>query len=346
GCAKEAVGTARVELEALLSMGQPSSPMGGARLRVAAGNFVTARPMGVIDGVDLMHTGAVRRVDAEAIRQRLDAGSIVVLGSIGYSITGEAFNVSTHEVAAATAIALGADKLVCLFEGRGLRRAGDRLGDLDLAETRALLGSRRKLSEDQRRSLEAAVDACEGGVGRVHLLPRRLDGGLLTELFTREGAGTLITRESFEDIRQATQRDVPGLLRLIEPLAERGVLVRRPREMLEMEFDRFFVVERDGLVVACAALYAFPAERKAELACLAVHDRYREAGRGEALLGFLERRARQQKFEHLFVLTTQTDHWFIERGFERVSARALPRARRQQLDPRRRSKVLEKRLLG
>lgn len=343
-CVKEAAATVRVEVEALLSMGLPNSPMAGARIRVATGNFVTARPVGVVDGVDLAHTGIVRRVDAAGIRQRLDDPAIVLLTPIGYSITGEVFNISTHELAASVAVATGADKLVCLVEGRGLSPEGrESLAELTPEEAEALLAGRR-LGADVRRHLGAAVLACKNGVRRAHLVPRKLDGGLLLELFTRDGVGTLVTSETFEDIRPAQTVDVPGILELIEPLEREGVLVARSHELLENDIEQFVVAERDGMIVACAALYPYLAERQGEVACVAVHPAYQKAARGDALLSYLERRSREQGMDRLFVLTTRTAHWFVERGFEPGTVKSLPKERRRTYDSNRKSKVLVKRL--
>jgi amino-acid N-acetyltransferase len=342
-CVKEAVGATRVELEALLSMGLPNSPMAGARLRVATGNFVMAQPVGVVDGVDYQHTGKPRRVDAEAIRQRLDDGAIVVLTPIGYSATGEAFNISSHDVAAATAIALGADKLIGLLEGEGVLDAeGLPPSQLTPHEAEQLLRSGPGLGHHAERHVAAAIQACRGGVPRAHLVARQSDGALLRELFTRDGVGTMVTSETFEGVRAAAQGDVGGILALIEPLEEQGILVRRSQEMLENDFDRFTVIERDGMVVACAALYPYPDDAIAELACLVVHPDYRTSGRGDQLLQYVERQCDAQGLRRVFVLTTQTSHWFRERGFENCELDDLPKIRRSAYDQSRRSKILLK----
>jgi amino-acid N-acetyltransferase len=342
-CVKEAVGATRVELESLLSMGLPNSPMAGARLRVATGNFVMAQPVGVVDGVDYQYTGKPRRIDAEAIRQRLDDGAIVVLTPIGYSSTGEAFNISSHDVAAATAIALRADKLIGLLEGQGVLEAeGLAPSQLSPIEAGRLLQSGCDLGHDVERHLRAAIEACQGGVPRAHLVARQSDGSLLRELFTRDGIGTLVTSEAFEGVRPAKQTDIGGILALIEPLEEQGILVRRSQEMLENDIDRFTVIERDGMVVASAALYGYPDDSIAELACLVVHPDYRTSGRGDQLLQYLERQCGAQGLKRLFVLTTQTSHWFRERGFDNCELSELPEARRSLYDLGRRSKILLK----
>jgi len=342
-CVKEAVGVTRVELESLLSMGLPSSPMSGARMRVATGNFVMAQPVGVLDGVDYQYTGKPRRVDAEAIVQRLDDGAIVVLTPIGYSSTGEAFNISSHDVAAAAAMALGADKLIGLLEGPGVLDAeGLNPSQLTPHEAERYLHSGRDLGHDVERHLAAAIKACQGGVPRAHLVARESDGALLRELFTRDGVGTMVTSETFEGVRSAVRSDIGGILALIAPLEEQGILIRRPQEMLENDIDKFTVIERDGMLVACAALYAYPEDSIAELACLVVHPDYRTSGRGAQLLQYLERQCEALGLRLLFVLTTQTSHWFREHGFDNCESNELPESRRSHYDQGRRSKILLK----
>lgn len=342
-CVKEAAGAVRVEIEALLSMGLTNSPMAGARIRAASGNFVTAKPLGVRDGVDYCHTGLVRRVDAEAIRQRLDDGAITIVPPLGYSPTGEVFNLSAADVAASVAVALGADKLISLVEGKGLIDADKKLipnaGPKEIDE---MLATRKELPEDLAQHLRAALSACRGGVKRVHLLARRQDGVLLKELFTRDGAGTLITAEPYETTRTARIDDVGGLLELIGPLEEKGVLVRRSREVLETEIDHFTLMERDGMVLACAALYPYADDDMAELACVAVHPEYRNGGRGDRLLRHMEELALGQNISRLFLLTTQTAHWFVERGFEPGDLDSLPMQKRDLYNYRRNAKVFFK----
>ncbi|MGB9337733.1 MAG: amino-acid N-acetyltransferase [Polyangiales bacterium] len=342
-CVKEAVGATRVELEALLSMGLPNSPMAGARLRVATGNFVMAQPVGVVHGVDYQYTGKPRRVDAEAIRQRLDDGAVVVLTPIGYSSTGEAFNISSHDVGAATAVALGADKLIGLLEGPGVVDAeGRQPSQLTPHEAERLLHKGRELGHDVERHLAAAIAACQAGVPRAHLVARQDDGSLLRELFTRDGVGTMVTSEAFEGVRTAVRGDIGGILTLIEPLEEQGILVRRPQAMLENDIDKFTVIERDGMLIGCAALYTYPDESIAEVACLVVHPDYRASGRGDQLLHYLERQCDAQGLGRLFVLTTQTSHWFREHGFDNCQLNELPESRRSHYDQGRRSKILLK----
>ncbi|MCG7935471.1 MAG: amino-acid N-acetyltransferase [Candidatus Thiodiazotropha taylori] len=342
-CVKEAAGAARVEIEALLSMGLANSPMAGVRIRAASGNFVTAKPLGVKEGIDYGHTGVVRRVDAAGIEQRLESGAIAIVPPLGYSPTGEVFNLSYADVAASVATALGADKLIALVEAKGVTDSRKRLiTSLSPREVDKLLSNRKTLSEDLKQNLKAAVSACRSGVKRCHLIDRQLDGGLLKELFTRDGIGTLISAEPYEETRTARIDDVVGLLGLIEPLEEKGILVRRSRELIETEIDRFTLMERDGMVVACAALYPYQQESMAELACVVVHPEYRGSDRGERLLAYMEAVAAKQGIHKLFILTTQSAQWFKERGFAPGSLKDLPMLKRKLYNYQRKSKVFIK----
>ncbi|MCU7809533.1 MAG: amino-acid N-acetyltransferase [Candidatus Thiodiazotropha sp. (ex Semelilucina semeliformis)] len=341
-CVKEAAGTVRVEVEALLSMGLANSPMAGD-IRVASGNFVTARPIGVRDGIDYCHTGEVRRVDAAGIEQRLASGAIALVPPLGYSPTGEVFNLSAADVAASVAIALGADKLINLVEAKGVTDSRNRLiPNMVPKAVDKLLARRKQLPEDLVQNLNAALTACRSGVKRVHLIDRKLDGALLKELFTRDGIGTLITAEPYEETRIAQIDDVGGLLELIEPLEKEGMLVRRSRELLETEINCFTLMERDGMVIACAALYPYSQESMAELACVVVHPDYRGGDRGERLLDHMEKSAKAQGIEKLFILTTQTAHWFREHGFVQGDLKDLPMRKRELYNYRRNSKVFIK----
>ncbi len=337
---KAAVGSLQLEIGALLSMGLPNSPMAGAAIRTVSGNFVTARPLGVRDGVDFRHTGEVRRIEAEAIASQLDAGNIVLLPPLGYSATGEIFNLHAERVAAAAARAMRAEKLIYLLEEGPLTDAdGKPVRELTVGEAEQYLQEYETIPPAVAEPLASAIDACRGGVHRTHLLDSRVDGALLQELFTRDGCGTLVALERFEGIRSATIEDVGGILELIAPLEQAGVLVPRSRERLEMEIDHFCVAERDGAIIGCIALHPFPGGKVAEVAALAVHPDYRGEGRGDRLLAFVEQRARQRGIERLFVLTTHTPHWFQERGYEAAKVEELPVARQTMYNYQRNSRV-------
>jgi amino-acid N-acetyltransferase len=343
-CVKEANGIVRVEMEALLSMELANSPMWGADIRVSSGNFVTAKPVGVVNGVDFQHTGEVRKIDAEGIRRRLDDDEVVLLSPIGFSPTGDVFNCTLEDVATSTAIALKADKLIFLTETAGaLDAKGKLISELTVKQA-GELAQASHLPEDVQIYLPFAVKATSAGVRRSHLISRHVDGALLIELFTHHGIGTMIVPESPERLRDATSDDVPGILQILEPLEQQGILVKRDREQLEREIGHFFVIEADGNILGCAALYPFMAERTAELAAVAVNPFYRDGGRGERLLAFGLARAKALGMKSIFVLSTRTTHWFIERGFVESDPARLPERKQALYNYERRSKVFLKEL--
>ena len=340
---KDAVGSVRVDIESLLSVGLPNTPMAGAEIRVASGNYVTAQPAGVVDGVDLLFTGEVRKIAVAPIRDRLNAGEIVLLSPLGYSPTGEVFNLTLEEVATQAAIALAADKLVFILDhGDTCDSKGRRINRLTAAQVPKLL--RELPDSDMKLYLPHAALACKKGVGKVHLISADVDGAVLMELFTHAGVGTMVTRQSVENLRPATIDDVGGILSVIEPLEADGILVRRSRERLEQEVEQFFVDDLDGRIVGCVALYPFPETGAGEMACLAVARDFQRGGRGDALLAAVEEAALELGLTQLFVLTTRTAHWFIERGFTQGAPEDLPAPRKAMYNWQRRSKVLVKSL--
>ncbi|MGJ8581723.1 MAG: amino-acid N-acetyltransferase, partial [Psychromonas sp.] len=314
---KQAIGRVQIELQAGLSMGLVNSPMQGAAIRTVISNVVTAQPIGVKDGIDLCHAGKVRRIDVEGLRTQLSSGAIPIISPIGYSVTGEVFNLLAEEVATQVAIDLKADKLIGFCSNQGvLDEQGNVISELLPEQAQEHIDRNELLSGQASgtlRFLRAAVAACQADVTRCHLLSYHQDGALLKELFTRDGTGSQIVKESYEQIRPATIDDIGGLLQLIEPLEKQGILVKRSRELLENEIESFFIVERDGMVIGCAALYPFPDDKTGELACLVSHPKYRRAARADNLVAHVERRARQLGLESIFVLTTQSIHWFRER---------------------------------
>jgi amino-acid N-acetyltransferase len=341
----QAIGQVRFEIEAALSMGLANSPMANADIRVAGGNVITAKPMGVHDGVDMQCTGEVRKLNVTAIRHRLDFGEMLLLSPVGYSPTGELFNLTLEDVATSAAVALGAEKLIFLLDQSGVvDETGELLNELTAAEAEEYVKDSRHASEDVDFYLPNCIRAVRHGVGRAHLISRHLDGGLLTELFTHEGIGTMISRDSLETLRRATVDDIGGILQMIEPLESDGVLVKRNREVLEREIERFALLEHDRKIVGCVALHTFDDGDMAELAGLAVHPEYRDGGRGERLLKHVEREARRLGIKRLFVLTTRTAHWFIERGFVPADVDELPVKKKELYNWKRRSKVFIKQM--
>ncbi len=341
-CAKEAAGEIRLDIEAAFSQGLPNTPMAHSKVRVISGNFVTARPVGILDGVDFLHTGVVRKVDAEAIRQALAADTIVLASPLGFSPTGEAFNLTMEDVATSIATAIRADKLILITDIDGVRdRAGRLHEELTIAQAENLLAAD-DVDADSAFNLRFALRACRGGVQRVHVIPYALDGAVLIELFTHDGVGTMLSIEDLEALREATIDDVGGILKLLEPLEADGTLVKRPRELIEREIDRFTVLEHDGVIYGCAALYAFPESKMGEMAALTVHPSYQNYGDGARLLKRIEARAKAAGLEKLFVLTTRTAHWFLKRGFTLADVDDLPVERKRLYNWQRRSQVLIK----
>lgn len=353
-CAQEAAGQLRFEIEAAFSQGLPNTPMAGSTVRVISGNFLTARPMGIIDGVDFKSTGVVRKVDVAGITRSLDAGAMVLLSPFGFSPTGEAFNLAMEEVATSVATALQADKLIFLTERPGIRvrptepEADDNPIDTEipLADARALLA---RLPAPERPTdvsfyLRHCVTACERGVERSHILPFAVDGALLLEVYVHDGIGTMVVDEKLESLREATADDVGGILMLIEPFEKDGTLVKRSRTEIERDAGNYTIVEHDGVIFACAALYPYPEARTGEMAALTVSPQSQGQGDGEKVLKRIEQRARVMGLESIFVLTTRTMHWFIKRGFTPVDPDWLPEARKRKYNWDRRSQVLVKKL--
>ena len=347
--AQEAAGQLRFEIEAAFSQGLPNTPMANSTVRVVSGNFLTARPVGIVDGIDFVHSGLVRRVDHTAMRRFIESGALVLLSPFGFSPTGEAFNLSMEEVATSTAIALQADKLVFMTEMPGIR---EDLSDADsaidtelsLAEAQRLLAKlpAPTLPTDTAFYLQHCVKACEGGVERSHILPYATDGALLLEVFTHDGVGTMVVDEKLESLREATSDDVGGILQLIEPFERDGTLVRRERTEIERDIANYTVIEHDGIIFGCAALYPYPEARTAEMAALTVSPLSQGQGDGERMLKRIEHRARGMGLDSIFVLTTRTMHWFIKRGFTPVDPEWLPEARKRKYNWDRRSQVLVK----
>ena len=343
-CAKEAAGELRLDIEAAFSQGLPNTPMANAAIRVISGNFVIARPVGIIDGVDHELTGLARKIAYEAINPILNAGGLVLLSPLGFSPTGEVFNLAMEDVAVAAATALRADKLIFITEIPLITdAAGTEIREVSTHQASAVLESG-SLNADAAYYFEAATRAANLGVPRAHLVPYTIDGSVLLEVFTHDGVGTMISSENLESLREATIEDVASILHLIEPLEADGTLVKRGRELIEREVDYFSVIEHDGVIFGCAALYPFPSEKMAEMACLTVSPDSQAQGDGERLLKHLETRARAAGFKQLFVLTTRAAHWFLKRGFVMASIDDLPKDRQNMYNWQRKSMVLIKKL--
>ena len=338
---KDATGSLRLHIEALLTMGLVNSPMHGSQIRVSTGNFVIAKPIGVRDGIDYKYTGTVRRIDNVGINTQLDYGSIVLLSPIGYSSTGEVFNLALEDVATQTAIALQADKLITLTKDDGLLdEQGQLIKSCSVRRVKTLLDDQD--CHVRQLLLRAIIQSGENGVERCHCVSYQSDSALLQELFTRDGAGTLIAKDHKEQVCTATIDDVGGILELIAPLEAEGILVKRSRELLEIEINRFTVIKKEDVIIACAALYPYPEASAGEVACVAIHPDYRNGNRGERLMEALELTATDLQLSSLFVLTTVSGHWFREQGFIERSMEDLPEGKKQMYNFQRKSKVLIK----
>ena len=353
-CAQEAAGQLRYEIEAAFSQGLPNTPMAGSTVRVLSGNFITARPVGIVDGVDFQHSGLVRKVDVAGITRTLDFGAMVLISPFGFSPTGEAFNLTMEEVATSVAIALQADKLLFVTEVPGiLTQPGQPESEDNPIDTELPLAVAEKLlaelppathPTDTAFYLQHCVKACKHGVERSHIIPFAMDGSLLLEIYVHDGVGTMVIDEKLESLREATSDDVGGILQLIAPFEKDGTLVKRSRTEIERDVGNYTILEHDGVIFACAALYPYPESRTAEMAALTVSPESQGQGDGEKVLKRVEQRAKAMGLDSIFVLTTRTLHWFLKRGFTQVDPDWLPESRKRKYNWDRKSLVLVKKL--
>ncbi len=337
-------GALRAKLEALFSTGLPNTPLHNVEITLVSGNFVAAQPIGIIDGIDHQCTGRLRSAHVDALQQLLDSQAIVLQSPVGFSASGQAFNLAAEELAAELAAALGADKLI-MFNDPGHLANDDnqRISRVTPNLLNELCGG---LDPVTAARCQALVSANTHGVERGHLIAFANDGALLQELFTADGIGTQVSTHDEDLIRQAQLEDVADIVEIIRPLEDDGVLVPRSRTQLEQEISHFFIAELDGIVVGCCAVYVFA--DTAELACVAVHEHYRHQysnmGIGSALLETAEQAAAAQGANSLFVLTTQTQEWFVSHGFAPTDVESLPSSKQSLYNWQRGAAVLQKHL--
>ncbi len=339
--AQQASGYVKSKIEALFARGLPSTLFPTRSITATSGNFVIAKPLGVHEGTDYLHTGTVRKLNTEAINAQLDNNNIVVLSPLAYSPTGETLNCKYEEVAFNAAIHLQAEKLIYIASHNVVDAKEETLTELNIEQATDLT-NHANTNKEIKNHLEAGIQAINTGISRVHLLSCAQDGSLLEELFTRQGSGTLISATPSEIIRTANIDDAQSILQLISPLQEQGILVKRSLEQLEMDINHFYVVEYEGAVIACAALYNYAKDKMAELACIAVDAQYQNSQIGRGLLNFLEKQAKQESCNTLFVLTTQTKNWFEEQGFKKDDINKLPIDKQSLYNYKRNSLVLFK----
>lgn len=339
-CVKESAGLVRIEIESLLSLGVTDSPMAGAEIRVISGNFVTAQPLGVLDGVDYQNTGKVRKIDGNGIQQQLDNGNVVLISPLGYSPSGELFNLSAEQVATEIAASLQAEKLILMTEQSCLSsETGQLIAQMTTHETQILIDKEVQLAVSTKHVLQSAIQGCKSGVQRIHILNRHIEGGLLIELFSRDGIGTLISATNFENLRAAVFHDIPGILELIKPLQRQGLLIARSVEHLETNIKDYSVIERDGLIIGCSALHKINAQ-VGLIACLAIHPDYQKSARGNQLLQHIFKESEKLSLQQLYALSTQTMHWFKERNFQACSFAGLPKKLQENYNHVRNAKAL------
>ncbi|HIP95351.1 MAG TPA: amino-acid N-acetyltransferase, partial [Leucothrix sp.] len=322
-------------IENQLSHALSTPPVINESLGVLSGNFITAKPYGIHNGTDYQHTGTVRKINVSLIKQLIDSGSIVLVSSLGFSPTGEAFNLRYEDVASFTAKSLQADKLIFIHADAATPTA-----DIELQHIDHFIDTH----PEQKRLLKHIKTAMKSGVQRVHLISTETKDGLFLELYTRDGIGTMFNASLYENSRQATIEDVSGIIELIEPLEARGALIKRSREQLELEINKFSIIERDGKIIGCAALYHLADTQIGELACLAVHPDYKGGERGDRLLKLITQQALKNNLGQLLVLTTQSIDWFKERGFQVGEINDLPDQKKALYNFQRNSKILIKHL--
>lgn len=341
-CAKEAAGEIRFDIESEFSMGLPNTPMAHADIHVVSGNFITARPVGIVEGVDFQRTGIVRKVAVNKIRSALQDDSIVLLSPFGFSPTGEGFNLAMEDVATSTAIGLQAEKLIFVTEQAGLlNQAGELVTEITADDAERDLKTN-QIQADIGFYLRHGINACRNGVERAHLVPFSEDGGILVELFTHDGVGTMLVNEQLELLREATVDDVASIVDLIAPLEADGTLVARGHDVIEREIETFSLLEHDGMVFGCASLRTFGDAKIGEMACLVVEHSSQGAGYGDKLLKRIEQRAKAAGLKKLFVLTTRGMHWFQRRGFRIGEISDLPPTRQKSYNTQRKSQIFIK----
>jgi amino-acid N-acetyltransferase len=316
-------------------------------LRAACTNAVIAHPMGILHGVDHLLTGKVERVDVELCQKLLDNGIIPVLPPLGFDGDGKTYRVNSDSVALAVAEALKAVKLMFITTQDGIMVGDHVIRQMPVSDLESVLAMQK--NEVQAETLSKAIHAvaaCKAGVPRVHVINGSLEEGLLAEVFTNEGVGTLIYANEFQQIRRALKKDIRSILNLTKTSVASEELMKRTRSSIEKQLNDYFIFQIDGNPVACVALHGYPEQKKAELACLYVSPAHENQGIGRKLIQFVENKARELAYEELISLSTQAFTYFQSKGgFVEGSPEDLPPGRREKYEQSgRNSKVLIKKL--
>ncbi|MDB6029653.1 MAG: amino-acid N-acetyltransferase [Verrucomicrobiales bacterium] len=316
-------------------------------LRAACTNAIIAHPLGILQGVDHQFTGKVERVDTELLLTLLAQGIVPVVPPLGFDGDGKTYRVNSDSVAVALASALKAIKLVFITTQEGLSMQGQLFRQLPVAQLDNLLTKNKSdFSPDGLSKAQNASLACHAGVQRVHIINGRVDEGLLAEVFSNEGIGTLIYADQYQQIRKAMKKDIRRIVQLTKPSVANDELVKRTRPTIEKQVGDFYLFEIDRNPVACVALHVYPGENKGELACLYVASTHENQGIGTKLIQFVEAKARELGLNELLTLSTQAFTYFQSKGgFSEGTPDDLPASRRDKYDlSGRNSKVLVKKL--
>ncbi|MBK9576110.1 MAG: amino-acid N-acetyltransferase [Fibrobacterota bacterium] len=315
------------------------------------GNWVKARGLGVLDGIDYLLTGSVQSLRTEILRQLMGQEFVPIVPNIGWNSAGRPYNVSSTQLAMELAVQLGASKLFFLCDERPEvgpdlvlpedveRGDSGMLSSLNLGQAEEFLDTNAlRVSQPYRDYLRRALEACRKGVRRTHILDGQEDGALLREIFSQDGQGTMVFANEYDHIRRAEVRDVPDILRIQEPYVAQGVLLPRTAEQIEAKIGDYVVHEADGFIQGSAALHPFP-DGSAEVAAVAVAEHVRRFGVGRKIVQFLLQKAVRMGYDKVFLLTTQTSDWFADLGFERGDLADLPQDKVSAYDIKRRSLV-------
>ncbi len=314
-------------------------------LRGAQSNCIEAVPLGILKGVDHQHTGKVHQVDVEMLRTLLDKGIIPVIPPLGFDGTGHTYRLNSDSVAVEVARSLGAVKLMLITTHNGLEIDGKLVSQMSVAELEAAMG---RFPPELLSKAQHALRACQGGVPRVHVINGEVDEGLLAEVFSNEGIGTLIYANEYQGIRPAMRKDIRHIFSLIKPAIQGDQLLKRTRASIEKHLNEYYVFEIDNNIVGVVSVRPYPAEKMAELACLQVNPAHEHRGIGTKLAARAEQVARELGAETIFCLSTQAFTFFQHKlGYAEGRPEDLPATRREKYEQSgRNSKILLKPLVG